>query len=269
MLGPKKTKYIYIAEIIRNGIKNGDFPPGSLLPSQSHISLKFKTSVMTVRQALSVLEAEGLIEFKHGIGTFVASGGINRTDLVLHGFQDEMSEHRINIITKVIKKEYSCDNERIKELLAISDKEEMSCLTRLRLIRNRRTILQRTFVPSKYREVIKSYSEDKSLYTFLGNATGKIITQGREIIIPACLESEEAKLLNKNVGAPALLSYRLSTDLSGEPVLFDEAYLSGDSVAISVNRTGSQYRFHYAIVEDDGKDIKREFLNSQFWEEWA
>lgn len=65
-----KPKYIEIAEYLKEIIhKNKNNNPK--LPSQMELSLKFKTSHMTVRKALDIIEREGLIIRKKGKGTFI------------------------------------------------------------------------------------------------------------------------------------------------------------------------------------------------------
>jgi GntR family transcriptional regulator len=64
-------KYHRIAEAIRQELRAGDLRPGDQLPAETAIAQEHQTSVPTVRQAMAVLRAEGLIESRHGIGTFV------------------------------------------------------------------------------------------------------------------------------------------------------------------------------------------------------
>jgi DNA-binding FadR family transcriptional regulator len=52
-------------------IVTGSLPPGSRLPSITELSKRFGISVAGVRESLSALEAAGLIEVRHGHGTFV------------------------------------------------------------------------------------------------------------------------------------------------------------------------------------------------------
>jgi DNA-binding FadR family transcriptional regulator len=52
-------------------IVNGTLPPGQRLPSIAELSRRFGISVAGVRESLAALEAAGLIEVRHGHGTFV------------------------------------------------------------------------------------------------------------------------------------------------------------------------------------------------------
>ncbi|WP_280407982.1 GntR family transcriptional regulator [Nocardia brasiliensis] len=65
------AKYELIADELRARITSGELSPGDRVPGEAALVEHYKVSPPTVRQALAVLRAEGLIEAKHGIGTFV------------------------------------------------------------------------------------------------------------------------------------------------------------------------------------------------------
>jgi DNA-binding GntR family transcriptional regulator len=70
-LGARAPKYQRIADELRRQIRAGDPAPGQRMPAETDLTERFRVSLPTVRQALAVLRAEGLIESRHGIGTFV------------------------------------------------------------------------------------------------------------------------------------------------------------------------------------------------------
>ncbi|OEV11948.1 GntR family transcriptional regulator [Streptomyces nanshensis] len=63
--------YERIAEDFRHPIRAGELRPGDKLPTEAWLAAHYKKGLPTVRQALAQLEAEGLVEKKHGRGTFV------------------------------------------------------------------------------------------------------------------------------------------------------------------------------------------------------
>jgi GntR family transcriptional regulator len=67
----RTPKYHQVANAIRAQIQSEELRPGDRLPAETAIAEEHKTSVPTVRQAMASLRAEGLIESRHGIGTFV------------------------------------------------------------------------------------------------------------------------------------------------------------------------------------------------------
>jgi DNA-binding GntR family transcriptional regulator len=70
-LGAKAPKYLQIAARLRRDIREGKFKPDNRLPAETALAEQFKVSPITLRNAISVLRAEGLIESRHGVGTFV------------------------------------------------------------------------------------------------------------------------------------------------------------------------------------------------------
>ncbi|MBL1065784.1 winged helix-turn-helix transcriptional regulator [Streptomyces sp. 7-21] len=65
--------YRQVAAAIRRSIASGEYEPGSLLPSEAQLIARYQVSRPTVRNAISALRAEGLIEVSHGKGSFVRS----------------------------------------------------------------------------------------------------------------------------------------------------------------------------------------------------
>jgi len=65
------AKYERIAQELRSKIDNGELPPGSQLPVEQELRVTYRVSLPVVRQALDLLAAEGLVDRKHGRGTYV------------------------------------------------------------------------------------------------------------------------------------------------------------------------------------------------------
>ena len=59
-----------IVNSLGGDIRSGQIKPGDKLPSESEIMARFEVSRTVVREALSKLQASGLVETRHGIGTF-------------------------------------------------------------------------------------------------------------------------------------------------------------------------------------------------------
>lgn len=64
-------KYQVIAGELRDAIRSGTYGPGARLPGENDLMALHGVARMTVRQALSVLTAEGLAEPRKGAGVFV------------------------------------------------------------------------------------------------------------------------------------------------------------------------------------------------------
>lgn len=60
-----------IVESLGASIREGQMQPGEKLPTEAEIMARFDVSRTVVRESLSRLQASGLVETRHGIGTFV------------------------------------------------------------------------------------------------------------------------------------------------------------------------------------------------------
>ena len=68
---PHTPLYGRIATLMRQRIRAGAWPSGGQIPTIEALMAEFGASRVTVRQALEILEREGLIERHRGRGTFV------------------------------------------------------------------------------------------------------------------------------------------------------------------------------------------------------
>jgi len=68
--------YMLVIDRIRELASSGEWSPGTKLPSEFELSKLFGVSRATLREALRVLEEEGLIVRRHGVGTFIREGGV-------------------------------------------------------------------------------------------------------------------------------------------------------------------------------------------------
>src|SRR4051794_14245119 len=67
--------YRDITESLRARIAGGEFAPGALLPSESALCAEYAVARNTVRRALDLLAADGLIDTRPGHGRVVLSPG--------------------------------------------------------------------------------------------------------------------------------------------------------------------------------------------------
>lgn len=70
LLGPEPL-YQQIADVIRQRIKDGTYPPRRAIPSEAGLEEEFSVSRKTVRKAIELLKEEGVLESRMGRGTFV------------------------------------------------------------------------------------------------------------------------------------------------------------------------------------------------------
>ena len=57
---------------LKEQIVSGKLAPGDRLPSEARLTSRYRVSRVVIRQALQILEDQGLIERERGRGTFVS-----------------------------------------------------------------------------------------------------------------------------------------------------------------------------------------------------
>ena len=98
--------YQQLASVLRQHLRETDLQVGSRIPTEFELSSTFGVSRGTVRQALGLLEKEGLIQRVPGLGTFLSAketqpppaGNERRIGLVIPYAQDQLS---LNILIGV------------------------------------------------------------------------------------------------------------------------------------------------------------------------
>ena len=66
-----------VCEALVQLISGEDFPPGSRLPSEMKMAGRFGVSRTVIREAVSRLKSEGLVESRQGSGVFVREGNMD------------------------------------------------------------------------------------------------------------------------------------------------------------------------------------------------
>lgn len=72
--GAPRTLAAQLVDALGREIRDGTLAPGDKLPTESAIMAGHGVSRTVVREALSKMQAAGLVETRHGVGTFVLEG---------------------------------------------------------------------------------------------------------------------------------------------------------------------------------------------------
>ncbi len=242
--GDRQPKYLRIHSNLRERITSGQWPPGSPLPSQRELADEFGVSIMTLRQAMQLLTDEGLIESRHGSGTFATAH--YAYDLGhLRSFADDLTAQGAEITTRLLTAGTVTPTADIGARLGVPG--QVLRLRRLRLSGERPLIVQTSYLPAALAPVVQRENlSRRGLYTILAEH-GQPITRASETISPATLSPADARDLARPPHSPALLSHRVSFTTTGVPIIDDHALLPGDSVAITANRTLHRLEVHYTL----------------------
>ncbi|MGS2640263.1 GntR family transcriptional regulator [Streptosporangium sp. G12] len=70
---PNAPKWTQIAEVLKQRIADGTYPPDSQLPSQHDLVAEFGVAANTAQKVLTRMRQEGVAYSVRGVGTFVAA----------------------------------------------------------------------------------------------------------------------------------------------------------------------------------------------------
>ena len=104
---PAKKMFLQIVKQLRELIIDRHIQPGDKLPSERVLCERLNTSRSSVREALRSLELLGLIETKHGGGTFLADVSGNQLVEILSSFilQEEQSQKDVHATREMHERE--------------------------------------------------------------------------------------------------------------------------------------------------------------------
>src|SRR5437588_8966668 len=113
-------RYQGIAEALRTRIREGALRPGARLDNQRQLAKSFGVTLMTLRQALELLEREHLITRRHGLGTFVAAPSIDYDILQLRRFAGDLSAKGEHVATRLLGTRFAAADRRVAEALPLA-----------------------------------------------------------------------------------------------------------------------------------------------------
>ena len=241
----RQPKYLRIHANLRERISSGRWLPGSALPSQRELADEFGVSIMTLRQALQLLTDEGLIETRHGSGTFAAAR--YAYDLGhLRSFASDLIAQGAKITTELLAAEAVTPPADVAARLGTPG--EALRVRRLRLSDGRPLIVQTSYLPVTLAEVVEPAGLGRQgLYALLAGH-GLTIARAQESISPTTLGADDARDLARPEGSPALLSHRVSFTAADVPLIDDRALLAADSIVLTVNRSAERLDVHYTLA---------------------
>ncbi len=210
--------YEMVDSLIRKRLVENVWPPGAMLPSEIQLAQEFGVSQGTVRRALDGLVAEGLVNRRQGLGTFVSEMEDRRSlflffNMIAHDGRQEMPAARL------LSSEGGEADGTEAERLAIPHGAPVRRLLRLRLFREIPTIVERVVVPES---LLPGLGADAAppdhLFRHYEFAFGVTVVSANELVSAVAASRSEAALLGLPVGAPLLQIDRVAYTLERRPV---------------------------------------------------
>jgi GntR family transcriptional regulator len=243
--------YIQIAEGLISQIESGELSPGDRLPAEREMSDRLGVNRMTLRRALRVLAAQGLVIRKHGVGTFIAGPKIERQMDVVFRFSRGMQTRGYTPGTRVISLEQVFVDAALARELAVPVSSGAFRLLRLRSVNQEAVLLEDYTIPAERFPGLDRFDlEQRSVYEVLESEYGVVIVRARQAFEPVVASEFEAELLGVRMGAPLMLEKRVSFDKQDRPVEYGKDRYRGDRFRF-VTEAAAPYDFE--IVQGGSK----------------
>jgi GntR family transcriptional regulator len=230
-------KYLRIREALRQEIEARRYPPGSPLPSQRLLAERFGVTLMTVRQAIGLLEEEGVVATRQGSGTYVRQRPFAYRPGPLRSLAREIAAAGGDLQTTVTGASLGQAPGGVAERLGARAGGEVFVLERLRVLDGEPLLLQRSYLPMDLGSLlVPAELTTASLYDLLQRDAGVTVARATETITAVALGAPDARALGHKARSPGLLSRRRTFDAFDRPVLEDWALLPAGRVVLTLER---------------------------------
>jgi len=210
-------------------IKDGTYPPHTLIPREVDLMAHYQVSRPTVRQAIQSLVAQGLLEKRKRRGTMVKSAKIAQAfTQVIAGYNDEMSRKGLQPQTKVLLFQTEPATAEVAQQLQLATGTSVYKLVRLRYANQQPVVLLTSYIPAEPLPKLAQvdFTQD-SLYATLAQA-GLAVTRVRRRLEVLTAGETTADLLNVVSGAPLFYFHTQGLTMTDLPMEYSIAKYRGD-----------------------------------------
>jgi GntR family transcriptional regulator len=210
----RTIRYQEIAQTLRQRVVAEG--PGHVLPSESDLSSEFGVSRVTVRRALETLRDEGVVESRQGFGWFVATAPLQQQLGRLDTIESQLQARGLHTERQILEFAFVPAPPHVAAKLHAT---QVLRVKRLNLADRAPFAVVTVWCPAEAgQHLSRREVEQHPFYELLGvQLRGAVQTIGA-----AAADEADAALLEVPTGSPVLRCERLTTTVSGEPILLSE-----------------------------------------------
>lgn len=236
----KSPLYIQLREVIRSKIEEGEYPPGTAIPSESQLAETYGLNRLSVRSALSALEYEGILTSVQGKGVFVNGAKTERDLDTLGGYRHTMSEKSKDPSTRVLIKALRKAGPFYSQVLKLDPQDDIWFIRRIDSSNGEPVALEEIYIP--YAILPDLADADIHLFSiydlYLWN--GIQPETGQQVLRITKLEPAAAKLIGLNAGQAVMEFSCITRDTHGRIIEFARNYIRGDKTEFTVHYTNQK-----------------------------
>lgn len=224
--------YLQLNKALRDLIRSGQVPLGDRFWTEREIGSRFGVSRATANKALSNLVAEGVLEFRKGLGTFVRSRPLDYDLQSLVSFTDKARAAGVAPTTQLLRFETlparSLDPALVEQLKAGSE-ANIYYMERLRLADNLPVIFEQRHVLAEFCPELGASELLASLYDTWIRKYGLEIAGAEQTIRAINLRGREAKLLRVAGRAAGFMVVSTGYLYPRRPLWCERTFYRGDA----------------------------------------
>jgi len=219
-------------------IEAGTLAPGSRFPPERTLAEVFSITRMTVRHALTTMEAEGLIFREDRRGWFVSPPRVRYDPTANTSFTESVKEQGRVAGTKVLSTQKLDASPWESNHLECAVGDPVFVVSRLRTVDERAVLVEKIHVRADRCPELLDYPLDQSMTGLMSEKFGIVEHRTRITMRPAVIPEVPAKALGVAVGTPGLYLSRIIVDQFDEVVEVDEEFWRYDAIEICISAMG-------------------------------
>jgi GntR family transcriptional regulator len=221
--------------ILRRKIFAGKFTREKSLPSEDTLAAEYEVSRITVRQALSSLEQEGLVIRQRGRGTFVSAQAMPIRPPKLTGSIEDLISMGVQTRTELIDISWIEPPENVRRKLAPGDLKVLR-LEKVRHIEDSPFSHVLNYLPADIGErVPQDKVAIKPMLMILEEDLGMRADRAVQTLEATVADAEVAVLLDIRIGDPLLKAERTVFDFQQKPIEYVSVLYRADKYSYTVN----------------------------------
>lgn len=226
--------YVQLMNQIEERIRKGVYAPGERLQSESEMAKAHGVSIITVRNAISMLVDKGLVDKKQGKGTFVAKPKFTKDIKKLQSFPEMCKHMGMRSGGRMLENKLIPADEKTRKLLGIPRGSQVVYISRVRYADDEPVAIENNYFPLKYSFLLGEVFDNNSLFEFMKEKS-KIFVAVSEKWIELCrATSREAELLGLSSGEPLLYIKSVAYTRDREPIYVGTQIFNGDRCSFYV-----------------------------------
>jgi GntR family transcriptional regulator len=216
-----QSRYGKLASALRDRILHGEWAPGEVIPAESALAQSYGVALGTIRQALALLVEDGVLQRRHGKGTFVTKGVDGASMMRFFRFRGVDAANSEAPQSRILSSRMRSATAQEASAFGTIKGTQVIQLERLRSLANEPCLLETIILPLPlFGKLADSDTDDWDdlLYPMYQQRCGVVIQKTQDHLSFSQLNATQAKRLKLSASHPCVLVERLAFDMAGRCV---------------------------------------------------